>query len=100
VTFFVLTFRIFYSPPNKHTCNDTVREQVLEVFLTYDTVHWIPTTGPLSRFITKCHTPLLLLQFVSQCSAQELIYSSQDSPYQGFSRSEFLVRCLWIRLDS
>ena len=40
------------------------------------------------------------LQFVGQDSAQELIIHIQDIHYTGFSRSEFHVRCLCIRLDN
>jgi hypothetical protein len=40
-------------------------------------------------------------QFVAQDSAQDLItWRIQNLPYPGFSRYEFHVRCLYIRLDS
>jgi hypothetical protein len=50
--------------------------------------------------LPECHTPLLFFQFVSQVNVQELVYRIQDSPYQGFSASEFRVRCLRIRFHS
>jgi hypothetical protein len=74
-------------------------EHVWEVFLEYE-VHWIPTTGSLPMFTTKYNTNSKLFQFVTQDSAQDLIYRIQDLPYPGFSRYEFHVCCLDIRLDS
>jgi hypothetical protein len=58
----------------------------------HDGVNWTPFTGSLARLLTK-HNML-------QDSAQELIYRNQNLPYPGFSRSEFHVLCLRIRLDS
>jgi hypothetical protein len=75
-------------------------EQVWEVFLTYDTVHWIPTTGPLARFTTKYNTHSKLFQFVTQVSVQDLICRILELPYPGFSRYEFHFRYLCFRLDS
>jgi hypothetical protein len=72
----------------------------VEVFLEYDAVHWISTTGPLVRFTTKHNAHSNLFQFVSQDSVQDLISCIQDLPHPDFSRNEFHVCCLCIRFDS
>ncbi len=88
-------------PPSSPQANSRqeFNEQVWEVFSTYDTVHWIPTLGSLGRFTTKCNIPHKL-QFMTQDSAQELIYRIWKKPNPGSSRSEFHFRFLCIRLDS
>ena len=71
-----------------------------EVLLTHDVVNWTSTTGPLARLPTKhqiLHPPL---QFVPQGSAHVLPRRNQNSPYQGFWRSEVHVRRLRIRIVS
>ncbi len=61
-------------------------EHVWEIFLEYDVVHWLPTTGFLERFTTsKQDTNSKLFQFVVQDSAQDLMCRIQDLPYPGFS---------------
>ncbi len=62
-------------------------------------VHWTSSMGYLARLFFK-HTFLhLIFQFASQGSVQELPIRNQDSPYQGFWRFEFHVRCPWFRFD-
>jgi hypothetical protein len=54
----------------------------------------------LARLFTKHDFPYLLLQLVSQDSAQELIYHIKTVSYPGSSRSEFHVLCQRIRFVS
>ena len=50
----------------------------------------------LLRFTTKQNVSHLYLQLVSQDSARELFNRLMTLPYQGVSRIEFHVCCLWI----
>ena len=54
----------------------------------------------LVRFITKQDVSYLSLQLVSQDSARELFNRIMTLPYQGVSRIEFHVFCLWIPVVS
>ena len=63
-------------------------------------VNWTPTTVYLVWSPTKHNILHLILQFVPQGNVQELPIRNQDSPYQGFCRSEVHVRCLRFRPDS
>ena len=71
-----------------------------EVLLTHDGVNWTSTTDPLARLPTKNQILHLLLQFVSQDSDHDLPIHNQNSPYQGFWRSEVHFRRLRISIDS
>ena len=73
------------------------KEQVWEVFLAYDTVHWIPTTGSLQvQGLPQSTTPIPN----SFNSWYKTVLSIQDLPYPGFSLYGFHFRCLWFRLDN
>jgi hypothetical protein len=54
----------------------------------------------LARFPPKEDVSHLSLQQVSQVSAQELFNHLMTLPYQGISRIEFHVCCLWILVVS
>ncbi len=54
----------------------------------------------LARFPPKKDVSHLSLQQVSQVSAQELVHPSMTLPYQGVSRIEFHMCCLWILVVS
>jgi hypothetical protein len=81
-------------PSTHHTHQPTTnsrKEQVWEVFLTYDTVHWIPTTGSLQvQGLPQSTTPIPN----SFNSWYKTVLSIQDLPYPGFSRYGFHFRCL------
>jgi hypothetical protein len=59
-----------------------------------------PLHSRARKVFTKHAFPYLLLQLVSHASAQELIYRIKTLTYPGVWRSEFHVRCLWIRFVS
>jgi hypothetical protein len=59
----------------------------------------VPFSQVFARSFFKHIFLHLIFQFASQGSVQELLILNQDSPYQGFWRFEFQVRCFWFRFD-
>ncbi len=86
--------RLLLTPKTKLLMIFTPRiDNVIHVFSFENSHHW---RQELLRLPTKQDVSHFSLQLVSQDSVRELFNHLMTLPYQGVSRIEFHVSCLWI----